>query len=229
VPCPDIKHQTRDVSFHPVSTIRQPLHSLKISKNVNLSTIASELLCPPLTYEVEVELQNGPFLLLGHPIALGVKIMHMNGEKNAISLQDFQTMLRETTEIRARGSIQSFTRSWVIQTMTNLHQPLVAANRPTVGSVLELDDRLWSRHCVPVHLAPTFETCNLIRRYKLEIRLGIEFGRNYVSHYGSIAPPMIEVDVRCRQESWSLNSPRMFCCPHLHDLRDPVSEAWSLY
>ncbi|GFF39343.1 hypothetical protein IFM51744_04095 [Aspergillus udagawae] len=170
---------TRDVSFHPVSTIRQPLHSLKISKNVNLSTIASDLLCPPLTYEVEVELQNGPFLLLGHPIALGVKIMHMNGEKNAISLQDFQTMLRETTEIRARGSIQGFTRSWVVQTMTNLRQPLVAANRPTVGSVLELDDRLWSRHCVPVHLAPTFETCNLIRRFKLEIRLGMEFGRNY--------------------------------------------------
>ncbi|KAG2004004.1 hypothetical protein GB937_009241 [Aspergillus fischeri] len=169
---------TRDVFFHPVSTVREPFHTLKISKNVNLSIKGSELLCPPLTYEVEVELKNGPFLLLGHPVALGVKIMHMNGKKNAILLQDFQTMLRETTEIRARGSIQGFTRSWVIQTMTSLCQPFVAANRPTIESVLKLNHRLWSRHCVPVHLAPTFETCNLSRSYKLEIRLGIEFGRN---------------------------------------------------
>ncbi|KAK1147888.1 hypothetical protein N8T08_000403 [Aspergillus melleus] len=169
---------TRNVPFHPLSTIRQPIRSLKISKNVNLRVKASELPRSPLTYEVEVELKNGPFLLLGHPIALEVRIKHPNGEKSAISLQAFQTLLRERTGIRACGSIESFTRSWVIQTMANLRQPFVAEYQPTVGSVLKLDDRLWSRHCVPAHLGPTFETCNLGRSYELEVRLGIQFGRN---------------------------------------------------
>lgn len=177
-------HQTRDISFHPASTIRQPSHTLTAKKDVIYSTHASERLTlhPPLIYEIEAELVNGPFLLLGHPIALEVKIMNMNDGQAAISLRDFQTLLLEMTEIRARGSMQSHTRPWIIQTMTNLCQPLVAEDRPTFGSVLRLDDRLWSRHRVPIHLTPTFETCNLSRSYKLEVRLGIDFGQNNVSH-----------------------------------------------
>ncbi|KAE8389103.1 hypothetical protein BDV23DRAFT_173412 [Aspergillus alliaceus] len=152
-------HATRDISIHPVSTIRQPFHTLKARTSVTCNTTASGRLSPPLIYDIEAELVNGPFLLLGHPIALA-------------------TLLLETTEVRACGSMQSFTRPWVIQTMTNLRRPLVAGRGPTVGSVLNLDGSLWSRHRVPLHLTPTFETCNISRNYKLEVRLGIDFGQN---------------------------------------------------
>ncbi|KAL3263783.1 hypothetical protein ABHI18_001424 [Aspergillus niger] len=168
---------TRTISFHPVSAIPKPLQSVSVRKIVTCSTKAAELLRPPLTYEIEVELVNGPFVLLGHPIALGVKVINVNDEKPDISLRDFQSMLIETTDIRAHGIIQRVTRSWIIQTMTNLSQPFVTGGGPTAGFVMSLDEGVWSRHSVPHCLTPTFETCNVTRSFKLEIRLGIEFGR----------------------------------------------------
>ncbi|GJP87978.1 fungal Zn(2)-Cys(6) binuclear cluster domain family protein [Aspergillus niger] len=175
--CTNSIKQTRTISFHPVSAIPKPLQSVSVRKIVTCSTKAAELLRPPLTYEVEVELVNGPFVLLGHPIALGVKVINVNDEKLDISLRDFQSMLIETTDIRAHGIIQRVTRSWIIQTMTNLSQPFVTGGGPTAGFVMSLDEGVWSRHSVPHCLTPTFETCNVTRSFKLEIRLGIEFGR----------------------------------------------------
>lgn len=124
---------------------------------------------------------NGPFLLLGHPISLNVDVINLDLDecKSGVFLRNFQSMLIETTEVRARGSMEAHTRSCVIQTMTRVeHKP-----NAMVGSTLSFDDSLWSQHCVPLHLTPTFETCNISRSYKLEIWLGIEFGRNNVGHY----------------------------------------------
>lgn len=124
---------------------------------------------------------NGPFLLLGHPILLNVEIINLDLDecKGGVLLRNFQSMLIETTEVRARRSMEVHTRSWVIQTMTRGQTEPVSM----AGSTLTFDGRLWSQHCVPLHLTPTFETCNISRSYKLEIRLGIEFGRNDVGHY----------------------------------------------
>ncbi|OJJ65780.1 hypothetical protein ASPBRDRAFT_60292 [Aspergillus brasiliensis CBS 101740] len=169
---------TRDISFLPVSPIPKPLQSVTARKSVICITKSAELLCPPLTYEIEAELINGPFLLLGHPITLSVKITNINDEKPDISLRDFQSMLIETTDIRTHGATQSVTRLLIIQTMSNLSQPFVNDGSPTVGSSMSLENGVWSRHCIPHCLTPTFETCNVTRSYKLEIRLGIEFGRN---------------------------------------------------
>lgn len=164
-----------------MSAIPKPSQSVVVRKTVTCNTKAAGLLCPPLTYEIQAELVNGPFVLLGHPIALSVKVTNINDEKPDVSLRDFQSMLIETTDIRAHGIMQSATRSWIIQTITNLGQPFLSAV-PASGMVMTLDDAVWSRHRLPHCLTPTFETCNVTRSYKLEIRLGIEFGRNNVSY-----------------------------------------------
>ncbi|OJZ82949.1 hypothetical protein ASPFODRAFT_700856 [Aspergillus luchuensis CBS 106.47] len=168
---------TRQISFHPVSAVPKPSQSVVVRKTVTCNTKAAELLSPPLTYEIQAELVNGPFVLLGHPIALSVKVTNINDEKPDVSLRDFQSMLIETTDIRAHGIMQSATRSWIIQTITNLGKPFLNAMAAS-GTVMTLDDAVWSRHRLPHCLTPTFETCNVTRSYKLEIRLGIEFGRN---------------------------------------------------
>lgn len=173
------------------------------------NTTTSGRLSPPLIYEIEAELVNGPFLLRGHPIALAIKIINMNDAQAAISLRDFQTVLLETTKVRACRSMQSFTRSWIIQTMTNMRQPLVPGYRPAVGAVLNLDDRLWSGHRVPLDLTPTFETCNFSRSYILEVRLGIDFGQENVSCCDEML--RIVPDSFRRRELWSFGSQRMFC------------------
>ncbi|THC90391.1 hypothetical protein EYZ11_010154 [Aspergillus tanneri] len=134
----------------------------------------------PLTYEIVAELLHGPFLLLGHPISLRVKVLgfKLDDSNVAALLHDFQSMLIENTEVRSCGSTQVHSRSWITQTMSNLRQPLVVEDSPASESILTLNDTLWSRHCVPLHLTPTFEICNLSRSYHLVVRLGIEVVRN---------------------------------------------------
>ncbi|OJJ37006.1 hypothetical protein ASPWEDRAFT_170503 [Aspergillus wentii DTO 134E9] len=132
----------------------------------------------PAMYDVDAKLTNGPFLQLNKPISLAVEIRSILGSPKEIVIHDFQSMLLETTDVRARGSLENQTRSWIIQTMTNLRLSIVAAHDSQDGSVLRVNDGLWSRHRLPSYLAPTFETCNITRIYALVIRLGIEFGAN---------------------------------------------------
>jgi hypothetical protein len=73
-----------------------------------------------LTWQIEVELLNGPWLLLGQSLPLRIKIKKFYGENSRICLHDFQTLLIETTQVHARGSIEIFKRSWIIQTMANI-------------------------------------------------------------------------------------------------------------
>jgi hypothetical protein len=139
-------------------------------------------------YEIEATLLNGPFLVLGQPIPLRVEITHLPGLSSnySVSLHDFQSMLIETTEVRATGLSESKTRSWIIQTMANLRQNLVPGYDDMAEPVLRVDESVWTRHVVPTFLTPTFETCNVSRNFKLEVRLGIWFGQDHVSFFSSL-------------------------------------------
>ncbi|KAL4921176.1 hypothetical protein BDW62DRAFT_175087 [Aspergillus aurantiobrunneus] len=133
---------------------------------------------------VNAKLHNGSILSLGQPIPLAVEITSSNTNTNRttttnITLHDFQSMLLETTKLRAPGAVHSSTRSWVVQTMANLRHPFVrdtSHHEHSSVTVYKLDNSLWSRHYVPLSLAPTFETCNIARAYELEVRLGIGIG-----------------------------------------------------
>ncbi|KAL4978117.1 hypothetical protein BDW66DRAFT_149545 [Aspergillus desertorum] len=150
----------------------------------------------PLTYAATAKLLNGPFLFLDQPIPLAVELTSLDINTDAvplgrasipipISLHDFQTMLVETTKVRARGIEESHTRFHIVQTMSNLRHPLIHSNGSGNGRrasvlCLRVDDTLWSRFSIPRLLTPSFETCNISRSYKLEIRLGIGFEENNV-------------------------------------------------
>ncbi|KAL2833342.1 hypothetical protein BDW59DRAFT_156843 [Aspergillus cavernicola] len=166
----------REIHLQCLSTISLPLsgqHGLTAEKTITSTADPSSSTC------INARLSNGPFLQLGHPIPLEVEITNSTSDitEYPISLHDFQSMLLETTTVQARGeTTPPHTRSVLVQTMSNLRNqtPILSSNGDRTSLVL--DATLWSRHCVPLYLTPSFETCNVSRSYKLEIRLGIGFG-----------------------------------------------------
>ncbi|KAL4798789.1 hypothetical protein BDV19DRAFT_356148 [Aspergillus venezuelensis] len=150
------------------------------------------LLSPPTTYEVKATLLSGPLLNQGQPIPLAVELKGPRTTPGArfyhsdASLHDFQSMLLETTELRARGTSETNKQSIIIQTVSNLREPFLptsaSASAPDSDSDIAptsttaLNNQLWTRYTVPESLSPTFETCNISRSYTLTIRLGIKFG-----------------------------------------------------
>ncbi|KAL3450768.1 hypothetical protein BJX65DRAFT_304923 [Aspergillus insuetus] len=175
----------REVCFYCTSTMHLPMRGITDKRSVVCQPDLSEPISPrsqePIC-EIEATLLNGPFLVLGQPIPLRVEITHLPGlfSNYSVSLQDFQSMLIEATEVRAKGSSEFKTRSWIIQTMANLRQSLVPGYDDMAEPVLRVDEGVWTRHVVPTFLTPTFETCNVSRNFKLEIRLGIWFGQDHM-------------------------------------------------
>ncbi|KAL4963278.1 uncharacterized protein BDV14DRAFT_177124 [Aspergillus stella-maris] len=150
------------------------------------------LLSLPTTYEVKATLLNGTLLIQGQPISLAVELKGPKSTPGArfyhsdASLHDFQSMLLEATELRARGTSEINKRSIIVQTVSNLREPFLptSASAPDSNpdsnaaptSTTALNNQLWTRHPVSESLSPTFETCNISRTYTLIIRLGIKFG-----------------------------------------------------
>ncbi|QKX54175.1 uncharacterized protein TRUGW13939_01259 [Talaromyces rugulosus] len=166
---------TRDVKFYPISTITLPPEGQQVQTKMKRITYHAK----GSSCEVSATLLNGSFLFLGQAIPLAVEVTNTNQSSNDIFLLDFQSMLFETTEVRAQGAAESVTRAWMVQTIANLQQPFVPEFRND-ETVCVVNNNLWSRHNVPLFLTPAFETCNISRRYKLEIRLGIGFAGNNV-------------------------------------------------
>lgn len=143
----------------------------------------------PLTWQVEAELLNGPWLLLGQALPLCIRIKKLHGEDCKILLHDFQTILIETTQVHARGSVELFKRSWVIQTMANMEQK-ICNDDSSSGAVTELSNEIWASHALPSALTSSFEICNIKRNYQLEVHLGlqIELSKVYCFHLYCLIP-----------------------------------------
>jgi len=59
--------------------------------------------------------------------------------------------------------------------LANIHKPI----NKTVGNdgkVLEVDPKFWNQVSLPNTVCPSFETCNIARRYELEVKVGLSWG-----------------------------------------------------
>ena len=42
--------------------------------------------------------------------------------------------------------------------------------------VLEVDSKLWKQRPLPNTICPSFETCNIMRKYVVEVKVGLQWG-----------------------------------------------------
>lgn len=134
----------------------------------------------PLSFRIDTELQNGPCLLLDCPIPLSIKITKLGDSYCNILLDGFQTMLIETTQVKAQGRVESSTNTWIVQTAANMNYPIELADASNSSTVF-LNDLLWANNRLSAGPTSSFEVCNIKRTYKLSIRLGFLVGNHKVT------------------------------------------------
>ncbi|KAH1487123.1 hypothetical protein KXV92_009056 [Aspergillus fumigatus] len=166
--------KARDITFYPVTDFNPPSHTLIERHSVILNPGNREKPIPT-SYQIDIRLSDGACLLLGEPIPLTIYMTRITGPGYDLILNDLQSMLLETTEVRAHGFVESRLQLHVLQTVSNVRKQAHPSGTPA-GSTVSLDDDLWRHHRLPHSLTPTFETCNISRTYKLQIRLGFRFG-----------------------------------------------------
>ncbi|KAG6010968.1 hypothetical protein E4U54_008314 [Claviceps lovelessii] len=94
-----------------------------------------------------------------------------------LTLASFQMDLIGITEVRTHNLVDKKINRWVVASNTDLDIPLTSGPNAEVGSELVVPDGLWKDKPLPNTVAPSFVTCNLSRRYEIELKLAVCWGK----------------------------------------------------
>jgi hypothetical protein len=151
----------------------------------------------PPAFQVDARLPNPAILTCNETIPLRVLVQKMNDSDASVYLSMFQIELIGYTSIRAHDLKRTESGSWVLTSLANMNMPL---NNPSDKSQREwrLPPRLWDNLPLPNTVAPSFDTCNISRRYELEVRVGLAHGVA-----SGVRPELIVLPLRLPVQVWS--------------------------
>jgi len=125
--------------------------------------------------EVDARLPNPAILTCNEALPLRLIIRRMNESPEYVFLMSLQVTLIGSTEVRAQDVVRTETNSWVLLTLSGLAIPIGSPN-DKVGTESLIDKALWDQVPLPNTVSPSFHTCNLTRRYELEVRVTLGYG-----------------------------------------------------
>ena len=180
---------------------------------------------PPM-FQVDARLPNPPIVTCNEPLPLRVLLQQLNETEAIVYLSMFQVELIGWTNVRAHDLNRTERGSWVLTSMANMN---LALNNPSEKPQREfkIPSRLWDTIPLPSTVAPSFETCNISRRYELEVRVGLSLGASTGSRpelivlplllevqvYSGIAPPPQLLKAMASHEQQQHNSGPAFARP----------------
>ena len=151
----------------------------------------------PPSFQVDARLPNPAILTCNETIPLRVLVQKLNDSDASVYLSMFQIELFGYTEIRAHDLKRSEGGSWVLTSHANMNMPLDDPNEKSQRE-WKLPSRLWDNLPLPNTVAPSFDTCNISRRYELEIRVGLAHGVA-----SGVRPELIVLPLRLPVQVWS--------------------------
>ena len=125
--------------------------------------------------EVEARLPSPAILTCNEPIPLRLIVRKLNESPEHVFLMSLQVNLIGETEVRAQDVMRTESNSWVLMSLSGLSMP-IGSPSDKVRTETVVDSSLWDRIPLPNTVAPSFHTCNLTRRYELEVRVGLGYG-----------------------------------------------------
>jgi len=116
------------------------------------------------------------FTLTRHrEIAMRLSVKKLFSLPYDLYLQSFQMLLMGYTNIQAGTATSEPMNCWTIQSLSNLgHSIFHEDEEDELGTEHEVNPKLWEGKRMPGDVVPTFEGCNLGRRYELEIMMGFQ-------------------------------------------------------
>lgn len=125
--------------------------------------------------EVDARLPSPAILTCNEPIPLRIIMRKTNESAENVFIVSLQAHLFGFTEVRAQDVSRTEMSTWVLMSLNGLSIPVGSPSDPVRKENL-IDGQLWDRIPLPNTVAPSFNTCNLTRRYELELRVGLGYG-----------------------------------------------------
>lgn len=104
-------------------------------------------------------------------VKMGLSVTKLNRHPQDLYLQSFQVLLVGYTDIRAGAATHGHMSFWTLQSLSNIGLHVFSASDPP-QTQRDIDPKLWSNVTLDDSVVPDFVTCNLERRYELEVLMG---------------------------------------------------------
>lgn len=125
--------------------------------------------------EVDARLPSPAILTCNEPVPLRLIVKKTNQSAENVFLVSLQVHLHGYTEVRALDVGRTETSTWSLMSANGLSIPIGSPSDPPRKEIT-VDSHLWDRIPLPNTVAPSFQTCNLTRKYEIEIRVGLGYG-----------------------------------------------------
>lgn len=130
-------------------------------------------------FTLDARLPTPTILTCNEPLPLRLLVKRLNASPAELVLVALRIDLLGNTVIRTQDAYREENTTWPLVDRANVR--LLVGNQGAVGPEaqdveLPLDPALWRAAVLPSSVAPTFNTCNLARKYELDIRASFGWG-----------------------------------------------------
>lgn len=134
-------------------------------------------IAPAPSIEISARLPHPTVLTCNQPVPLRLIAKRLNNSPELVHVTSFQMDLIGRTDVRALELQNQKLNRWVVVSNSNLDIPLNFGLDNEPGKEFTIPDDIWKNMPLPNTVAPSFVTCNLSRRYEMEIKLGLAWGK----------------------------------------------------
>jgi hypothetical protein len=125
--------------------------------------------------EIDARLPSPAVLTCNEPLPLRIIARKTGESPESVFMVSLQVQLFGTTEVRAQDVMRQETSTWILMNLSGLSMEIgKPGDELRTESVISKE--LWDQIPLPNTVAPSFHTCNISRRYELEVRIGLGYG-----------------------------------------------------
>ncbi|KAI1306186.1 hypothetical protein F5Y03DRAFT_143657 [Xylaria venustula] len=142
--------------------------------------------------EMSARLPYPSILTCNEPIPLRLIAKKLAPAQEQVHLTALEIALVGFTHVRVANLEKVERTSWIVVSALNLSIALGSPNDP-IDSEFEIPNTIWGAQRLPNTVAPSFRTCNLMRRYALEIRLTLHWGLPGAGKSSGLLPQFVSL------------------------------------
>lgn len=127
--------------------------------------------------EMSARIPHPAILTCNQPVPLRLVAKKLVDSPDELFLVSFELVLIGITEVRCHNIFNRRINHWVVASLPSLNIPLTSSPNDEVGKEIVLPDDVWRNKPLPNTISPSFVSCNLVRRYEMELKIGVAWGK----------------------------------------------------
>ncbi|KAI1751315.1 hypothetical protein F4782DRAFT_190568 [Xylaria castorea] len=146
----------------------------------------------PPSVEMSARLPFPSILTCNKPVPLRLVVKKLLPSQEEVHLTALEIALVGYTHVRVANLEKVERTRWIVVSALNLSIALGSPTDP-VDAEFEVPNTIWAAQRLPNTVAPSFRTCNLMRRYELEMKFSLSWGLPGAGKSGGMLPQVVSL------------------------------------